>query len=73
MPVEWAREDYKRVLDLYKETGIVSVIDFEEEGYPTECWAGFDLMSRAKAYNGTRKLVAIKMNFNSSSNYGVYY
>lgn len=73
MPIEWAREDYKRVLDLYKETGIVSVIDFEDENHPTECWAGFELSSKAKTYNGTRRLVAINMSFNSSSNYGVYY
>ncbi len=70
----WVREDLKRVFDLYAQTGVVSMLDFESENYPTESWAGFNLkQTKATAFSGTRQLIPVSLSFSASPDYGVYY
>lgn len=67
MPIEWVRGDLQDVFDLYQETQVVSMLDFESENYPQESWAAFELsQSRAKTYNGTRALVDTSLTFKAS-------
>ena len=59
---EWVRSDLKQVFDLFAQTGVVSMLDFESEDYPTESWAAFNLgQTKATAFDGTRTLIPVTL------------
>ena len=64
----WARTDLQQILEHYKTTGILSIIDYELDDLPDESVAGFDLaVSAPTAHNQTLKLVDITLSLRISA------
>jgi hypothetical protein len=64
----WARGDLQDILEHYKTTGILSIIDYETDNLPDESVAGFDLgVSAPTAHNQTLKLVDVTLSLRISA------
>jgi len=60
----WARTDLRTLFNHYNEGGIVSMLDYEEEGKPEESAALFDLSSAdVKTHSATTTLVDVSFTF----------
>ena len=60
----WAKSDFKELLNHYDTTGIVSMLDYEEEQNPEESYALFDLTGgEVNTHSQTTTLVSVSMSF----------
>ena len=64
----WVRGDLREVFEQYDQTGILSLIDYEDEGKPEESYALFDLKNGTPAtHSQTTTLLDISLSFRVSA------
>lgn len=59
----WVRDDFKAITTLYARQGVLSILDYEDDGRPNESVAGFELDGvDVKTHSQTLALVDVSFN-----------
>ncbi len=59
--VDWITGDLQLMLSLYRQIGVVSILDFDDD--PTSCIAAFDMSCSIKSHPSTRALQAAQLQY----------